>query len=413
MHNITLTSAHNSIYRKIRLLVLLCSVILMSGRPATIVPEESNEEATTISSAEKFAASGLVGALSIKSNSSIDAVATNDGWFFECGDDKRVDEYGFNANCNETTTTGTLPDASSIYQYVVEIVYKGSNPGSSIQIRDSSNNSHTLDRSVPFGNSSNIWVYRGLIQGNTSSVTYTNNNNKCQLQSLVVYAFRNAPGASGSSGVFTTMSGYNDLETITIEIPSFNVPRDLIIETPVSELTPDGRYLKLKAEAAGKSDEIFLYGPDTSLDQGTCCLAIPTLILRDVPGDVTEVQITVDTRHNQNGQNVNGQSWVIASGVNVDAVCEDNPEIALIKTGTFNDENGNGSAEAGETVSYEFTVTNTGQTPLQDITIEDPLVTVSGSLASLEPGQSNNSAFTATYSITQADVNAGFRTRRS
>ena len=34
--------------------------------------------------------------------------------------------------------------------------------------------------------------------------------------------------------------------------------------------------------------------------------------------------------------------------------------IALVKTGVFNDENGDQCADAGETISYSFTVTNTG-----------------------------------------------------
>jgi|GEM_PF-1331868 len=330
------------------------------------------------------------------------------GWFFECGNDKKVDEYGFNANCNQTTVAN-IPSPGSIYKYVVEVVYKGGNPGSSIQVKDASNNNHTLQRSVPFGSSSNIWVYRGVINGSTSKITYTNSNSTCQLQSIVVYAFRNSPGASGSAGIFTNRSGYNDVQTINIDIPSFDVPRDLIIETPISEMTTDGRYLLLKASAAigggaTITDQIFVYGPDASLPGASCCLTIPNLILKNVPGDVTQVTLTIDTRNGQNGQSVNGQSWVIAGGVNVDAVCENNPQIALIKTGTFNDNNGNGVANVGETISYQFTVTNTGQTTLRDIIVEDPLVTVSGSLSVLNPGQSNSTNFTATYSITQNDI---------
>ena len=57
------------------------------------------------------------------------------GWFFEC-EDKVVDEYGYNANCNENTVV-TIP-GSDVYQYAVEIVYKGSNPGSTIDFTDSS-----------------------------------------------------------------------------------------------------------------------------------------------------------------------------------------------------------------------------------------------------------------------------------
>ncbi|WP_150546764.1 DUF4347 domain-containing protein, partial [Mesonia oceanica] len=52
--------------------------------------------------------------------------------------------------------------------------------------------------------------------------------------------------------------------------------------------------------------------------------------------------------------------------------------IALIKTGSFNDANGDGFAQAGETIDYTFTVENTGNATLTNITVSDTLVTVTG-----------------------------------
>lgn len=249
------------------------------------------------------------------------------GWFFEC-EDKVVDEYGYNANCN-TNTVVTIP-GSDVYQYAVEIVYKGSNPGQTIQFTDSNGTSHTLNRSIPVGGSSNVWVYRDILLGSTTSVTYIDTTNECQLQSVVVYAFReNQTPVSSSAGVFTSRSGYNDIQVITIDIPAFSDgPRNLTIETPISELTEDGRYLLLRAEIGGISDELFIFGPDATLPGGTCCLAIPSITLNNVPGNETVVTITVDTRNGQNGQSVNGQSWVIASAVNVDGDCPVNTTFA-------------------------------------------------------------------------------------
>ncbi|NNK53741.1 MAG: cadherin-like domain-containing protein, partial [Flavobacteriaceae bacterium] len=407
MRTITSFSGKKGFFNTVILTILLLSSSLIYGIPMPYLDGDidfnnsSNNEITYLAFAE-------VAILDSHKNTTYsNSTDTQSGWFFECGDDKRVDEYGFNANCN-TDTTANIPEGSNMFKYVVEIVYKGGNPGSTIQITDDSNNAHTLDRSVPFGTSSNIWVYRAEINGSTSFINYKNNSNECKLQSIVIYAFRNVPEASGSSGVFTQWSGYNDIQSFTIDIPTFDTARDLIIETPISELTEDGRYLLLKAEAAGKTDQIFVYGPDSNLPGGQCCLAIPNLILRDIPGNTTEVTITVDTRNGQNGQSVNGQSWVIAAGVNIDSPCVNDPRIALIKTGVFNDENGNGIAEVGETISYDFTVTNTGQTAFTEIQVTDPLVSVSGSLAGLLPGESNNSAFSATYSITQFDIDNGF-----
>ncbi|RMA56688.1 Ig-like domain-containing protein, partial [Ulvibacter antarcticus] len=273
--------------------------------------------------------SRTINLMSTCGNDFVDGVNSPTGWNFECGDDKIVDEYGYNANCN-TSTVVSLPNPSSIYEYVVEIVYKGSNPGQSLTFTDSNGTARTLLRSVPVGGSSNIWVYRGLINGTTSSVTYnTTSSLSCKLQSVVVYAFRNQPLASSSSGVFTSRSGYNDIQTIQITIPAFTGPRNLEVEMPISELTDDGRYLKLTAEAGGVSQDLFIYGPDASLPGGTCCLAIPVITLNAVPGAATTVTLTVDSRNGQNGQTVNGQSWVIASGVNVDGDCYEELELTL------------------------------------------------------------------------------------
>ncbi|WP_459210560.1 DUF7507 domain-containing protein, partial [Aquimarina rhabdastrellae] len=78
--------------------------------------------------------------------------------------------------------------------------------------------------------------------------------------------------------------------------------------------------------------------------------------------------------------------------------------IALIKTGTFNDEDGNGSFNIGETITYNFEVRNTGILTINNITITDPLVTVSGGPINLAGGAVDNSTFSATYTITAADI---------
>ncbi len=83
------------------------------------------------------------------------------------------------------------------------------------------------------------------------------------------------------------------------------------------------------------------------------------------------------------------------------------PSIMVLKTGTSHF-GGDGIPQAGEPITYAFAVTNTGNVTLTNITVTDPLVTVSGGpLASLAPGATNNSTFTATYILTQADINAG------
>ncbi|HBR55825.1 MAG TPA: hypothetical protein DEA82_17205, partial [Flavobacteriaceae bacterium] len=68
---------------------------------------------------------------------------------------------------------------------------------------------------------------------------------------------------------------------------------------------------------------------------------------------------------------------------------------------------GSGCADPKETIEYRFTVQNTGNVTLTNIDIEDPLVNVLGGPITLAPGQTDVSSFSATYLITQADINAG------
>jgi hypothetical protein len=88
------------------------------------------------------------------------------------------------------------------------------------------------------------------------------------------------------------------------------------------------------------------------------------------------------------------------------------PSLALAKAGTFNDANADGMANPGETISYSFSETNTGNMTLHHVAVSDPGsgVAVSGSpIASLAPGDSDGTTYTGSYTITQADIDAGFK----
>jgi len=85
------------------------------------------------------------------------------------------------------------------------------------------------------------------------------------------------------------------------------------------------------------------------------------------------------------------------------------PSIAIIKTATFNDENKNGFANAGETITYKFKITNTGNVPLFKIMVTDllPGIVFSGDAIDLDVNESDENSFTAQYKITQTDINFG------
>jgi uncharacterized repeat protein (TIGR01451 family) len=84
------------------------------------------------------------------------------------------------------------------------------------------------------------------------------------------------------------------------------------------------------------------------------------------------------------------------------------PAIEIVKTGTFVDLNGNNRADAGDQITYAFTVENKGNVTLEDVVVTDPKVTVSGNpIAVMAPGAVDGNTFTAVYTLTQADIDAG------
>ncbi|WP_158531204.1 DUF7507 domain-containing protein, partial [Algoriphagus chordae] len=77
-----------------------------------------------------------------------------------------------------------------------------------------------------------------------------------------------------------------------------------------------------------------------------------------------------------------------------------NPELTLEKT------NVNTPTAVGDVVQYQFVVANTGNLTIYDVEIEDPMTTPSTiDIGDLDPGES--ATVTATYTVTQDDVNNG------
>ncbi|MGN7773600.1 DUF7507 domain-containing protein [Phyllobacterium sp. 22552] len=79
--------------------------------------------------------------------------------------------------------------------------------------------------------------------------------------------------------------------------------------------------------------------------------------------------------------------------------------LIIDKTGTLNDLDGDNLLDPGETISYSFLVTNTGNVTLTNVTVNDPKVSVVEPAQTLAPGASFT--FTGTYTPTQAEIDAG------
>ncbi|MGA9637978.1 gliding motility-associated C-terminal domain-containing protein, partial [Flavobacterium sp.] len=87
-------------------------------------------------------------------------------------------------------------------------------------------------------------------------------------------------------------------------------------------------------------------------------------------------------------------------------VISQTPSISIIKTATAIDENKDGFATAGETIRYNFSITNTGNVPLTNIKIVDllPGLVLTGAPITLMVGEKDTATFVGIYKITQADA---------
>ncbi|APG65176.1 hypothetical protein LPB136_07375 [Tenacibaculum todarodis] len=81
--------------------------------------------------------------------------------------------------------------------------------------------------------------------------------------------------------------------------------------------------------------------------------------------------------------------------------------ISLLKEAEYVDANNNDVVDEGDAIHYSFTVTNTGNVNLFEITITDDLVSVNGGPINLLVGATDSTTFTAIYNLTIADLQAG------
>ena len=243
---------------------------------------------------------------------------TDPGWSYTCKDGIEVELLSVGLK-NNIPASIAIADLGIVERIVVEIVYKGNNPGETIEIEDAEGNLYTANREVPSGGSSSVWYYRTEMPA-TSSINYSNTVYDNKAQSMLAYVFRKVNTGMGSSGVFTAIGGYNNIETVTIPIVKDSGPRRVEVQLPISELTPDGRYIHIEVSAA---DGSYAELTETINDfpSGNCCIKVFELNLEAVSGDIDEIKINIDTRNKKNGQSVNGQSWVMGGAVKTNVMC--------------------------------------------------------------------------------------------
>ncbi|WP_162584022.1 DUF7507 domain-containing protein [Variovorax sp. PBS-H4] len=84
------------------------------------------------------------------------------------------------------------------------------------------------------------------------------------------------------------------------------------------------------------------------------------------------------------------------------------PSISVAKSAVLTDTNDNGTAEVGESIQFNFVVTNTGNVTLSNVSVDDPKAgAVTCPVTQLAPGQNTLCSADALYVVTQADVDGG------
>lgn len=101
-------------------------------------------------------------------------------------------------------------------------------------------------------------------------------------------------------------------------------------------------------------------------------------------------------------QGFNGAVWM-----SLTSRASNKASVNLLKTGVLMDQNGNGIAEVGETITYSYFITNTGRKRLTNVVVTDPQIVIAGVPLVLSPCKLDNSSFSGIYLITQDDVDNG------
>ncbi|WP_207802036.1 gliding motility-associated C-terminal domain-containing protein [Flavobacterium aquariorum] len=143
------------------------------------------------------------------------------------------------------------------------------------------------------------------------------------------------------------------------------------------------------------SDVIVTFTPSPNFTMGTNGLLNT---LSNIPGGTYTLTYSICEKANQSNCSTATVTVFVSS-----------PSIALVKTAHFNDENADGYSQVGETITYNFEITNTGNVPLTNVTISDPLpgVVMTGSTLTLAIGETNATHFQGVYVIKQTDINKG------
>ena len=151
-------------------------------------------------------------------------------------------------------------------------------------------------------------------------------------RALTLFVFRNDTNFSATGRTLYDFV-FNSAETETLIIPGANQLRDIRLELDVVDLAADARFVEIRAQAGAVQAAQTI----ASSNQGAE-LAFVELLLPDVPGDVTAVEVTINSPPKPEGASA------ILGGLNARVECG----TARLGDRVFEDANENGVQDDGE-----------------------------------------------------------------
>ena len=153
------------------------------------------------------------------------------------------------------------------------------------------------------------------------------------------------------------------------------------------------------------SDSLIPTAAPSSGDNGNAKLDVGEVWVWTLPYDITQEMIDSGSPILNTARLQADQISPLSTSASV--TIQQSPGLTLVKTGSLQDANGNGRADLGERVRYGFTLRNTGNVALLQVSVTDPALTpqLVGSVARLAPG--TTASLSASYVLTQADIDHG------
>lgn len=213
---------------------------------------------------------------------------------------------------NNTSTTLSIPNTSNIDSIRVEAVYKGSVP-SSVQFSSSSQTIVDNDEELALYTTGGGSFH--AIMNPTSSITITPANNTSHVHSVMAYVYRSDLSYQSTtqmeiSKIYQYRNTSSPAYNKNFTIHSASGTRNITITVPVSELNADSRKVELTATAGSVSKTVSAY--QQNLGES---LRLFVITLEDVPGNVTNVSVTIDSPDSD------GDSF-IAGNIMVEIPCD-------------------------------------------------------------------------------------------